>query len=181
MRLELGTFRLHRNDILPLRQSIRGILVLFSHCKRRVKIEQVFGDKTVHFHRDYKSLINYCTLYFRAFELCFRNTCSRKEASLFWCTVALCIQKTESIIPSCLIEMWNCHERTTDELPRTNNSVEGSQTGFVVVVNGSVHVHIIFQLTRALMRKDVNICIRWEQLITDEPANKRRKYVLFGL
>ena len=37
--------------------------------------------------------------------------------------------------PRIAIEQWNCHDRTKNNLPRTNNAVEGWNSNFVKLVN----------------------------------------------
>lgn len=71
------------------------------------------------------------------------------------------------------IDMWNCNEAAADDMPKTNNAVEGWHNGFESTLDAT-HPNI-FRLVEALQREQVLTDVKYEQVIAGEPPPKKKK------
>ena len=71
--------------------------------------------------------------------------------------------------------MWNMHERILDDLPRTNNSLEGWHNHMLANVN--CYHPIIWKFLQILKREQaLNEVKIIQKLAGQEPSPKKRKY-----
>ena len=72
------------------------------------------------------------------------------------------------------IELWNMYERTLEELPRTNNSIEGWHNRFNGNCDGSHPT--LWKLLKSFKREESLVRAEIFQLIGGHPVVQKRKY-----
>lgn len=73
------------------------------------------------------------------------------------------------------LQLWNCFDAAMQNMPKTNNAVEGWHHSFEATVN-TVHANV-YRLFNALKKEQVLTESRYEQQLSGEPpAKSRRKY-----
>ena len=78
------------------------------------------------------------------------------------------------LTPSFPVEMWNVHERTEQDMPRTNNSVEGFHHAF----NKSVTSHhpTLWRLIKSFMKEEVLAQTKKTQFDRGDQILGKKKY-----
>ncbi|CAF1264599.1 unnamed protein product [Adineta steineri] len=72
------------------------------------------------------------------------------------------------------INMWNCFERINEDLPRTNNAIEGWHNAFHNVVGDHPS---LFTFIKDIVREEKNTTIVWNQVLAGtQSQTKRTKY-----
>ena len=72
------------------------------------------------------------------------------------------------------IRIWNMYDRTQDDLPRTNNHIEGWHKGFSGNCDGTHHT--VWKLIRAFQRAEVAARTDLHQVLGGHPVVPKKKY-----